>query len=205
MQQVQKILAQQRKGQNDNSTKIKGNQSEAQKAEYKREIALFCDTIIQIKSTLDFDVGSRGWCYLLEEFGLSKAEFDQAQELIGDCRKKGLLPLDIVAEDQSREFHCEEIVDDPDMGIVSESIKNSALSWWKEYTYRSFWENQDYYVQMLVEKIDLRSLFKPICEKYRVRIANAKGWSDLGQRGNMMRRFRALGGTRKALCSPVLR
>ena len=31
---------------------------------------------------------------------------------------------------------------------------------------------------MLVEKVDLRSLFGPVCANYAVPIANAKGWSD---------------------------
>ncbi len=167
----------------------RGNQSEAQREQYQKEVAVFCDTILQIRSSLDFEVGSRGWCYLLEEYGLSKADFDQAQALIGDCRKDGSLPIDIVSEDQAREFHCEETVHGSDVEGISEGLRDNVLSWWEEYIDRSFWENQNHYVQMLVEKIDLRSLFKPVCDKYRVRIGNAKGWSDIGQRANMMRKF----------------
>lgn len=43
----------------------------------------------------------------------------------------------------------------------------------------------------MVEKVDLVSLFEPVCRKYRVPIANAKGWSDLHLRASIMRYFSA--------------
>ena len=42
---------------------------------------------------------------------------------------------------------------------------------------------------MMVEKIDLVSLFEPICRKYKIPIANTRGWYDVSQRVDMMRRF----------------
>jgi hypothetical protein len=44
----------------------KGRQSEAQSIKYQKDITHFCEAIIQIRSRLDFDVSSRGWCYILE-------------------------------------------------------------------------------------------------------------------------------------------
>ena len=44
-------------------------------------------------------------------------------------------------------------------------------------------------MQMLVEKIDLKSLFGPICAGFFIPIGNARGWSDMNCRGAMMRRF----------------
>ena len=52
--------------------------------------------------TLDFAVSARGWCYILEEHGLAKGDFDKAEAVINDARKAGLLPIDICAEDESR-------------------------------------------------------------------------------------------------------
>jgi hypothetical protein len=43
----------------------------------------------------------------------------------------------------------------------------------------------------MVEKVDLVSLFQPICQDYRVPIANAKGWSDLHLRAAIMRYFKS--------------
>jgi len=168
----------------------KGRQSKAQDIKYRKEINKFCKAIIQIKSRLDFGVSSRGWCYILEqEASLLKSEFDAAESLINYCRKKGLLPLDICAEDQARAFHCDEKVDDTDIDDEAESIVSSALEWWNDYTGISFWKNQEYYVQMLVEKVDLLSLFELICREYRIRIGNAKGWSDVNQRADLMLKF----------------
>ena len=54
----------------------------------------------------------------------------------------------------------------------------------------SFWDSQDTYVEMLVEKIDLKSLFSVVCERYRIPLTNASGWMDLHCRAPMMKRFR---------------
>jgi len=48
----------------------------------------------------NFDVSSRGWCYLIESHGLKKGDFDKAQNLINDCRKSGRLPIGICCEDE---------------------------------------------------------------------------------------------------------
>ncbi|EFM62192.1 terminase large subunit / phage terminase [Brucella sp. NF 2653] len=42
---------------------------------------------------------------------------------------------------------------------------------------------------MAVEKIDLKSLFAPVCAEYRVPLANMRGSSDINSRAAMMRRF----------------
>src|SRR5690606_12998175 len=40
------------------------------------------------------------------------------------------------------------------------------------------------------EKIDLVSLFGPTCKRYRIPIANAKGWADLHLRAAIMKYFK---------------
>ena len=87
-----------------------GGRPQRHKTLYGKEIRAFCAAILEINSRLDFKVSSRGWCYLLEENGLAKGDFDTAQKLVNDCRKSGDLPLDICAEDGKREFdHLERI------------------------------------------------------------------------------------------------
>ena len=44
---------------------------------------------------------------------------------------------------------------------------------------------------MRVEKIDLKSLFRDLCEEYYVPLSNARGWTDLNSLAAMMRRFHA--------------
>jgi hypothetical protein len=58
-----------------------------------------------------------------------------------------------------------------------------------EYYPISFWEGQQYYVEMMVEKVDLVGLFRPVARKYYVPITNVKGWGDINCRAAMMERL----------------
>jgi hypothetical protein len=138
---------------------------------------------------LDFRVGSRGLCYILENQGLiDKGEFDRTQNLVTDCRKTGLLPVDFTAEDEARQADHLEALDPDDPDSFAASLVKT-LDQWDQYLPVSFWVNQPVYVQMVVEKIDLKSLFSPVCLKYHVPLINARGWSDLNLRAGLMRRF----------------
>src|SRR5262245_23640443 len=141
---------------------------------------------------MDFSVGAPGWCYILENRNaLRKGDFDVAEKLITDCRKSGLLPLDICAEDDAREtIGLQE-------NITNSTVEQEAANWidylrnhaHEGYTPISFWDDLDTYVEMGVEKLDLRNLFEPACEGFYVPLTNFKGWSDLNARAAMMRRF----------------
>ena len=167
-----------------------GQPSATTEAKYQRELASFADLIKQIKSTLDFRISSRGWCYQLEDHGLLKSDFDKAQDVINECRKCGLLPLSICADDKARVFNCIQSIDYSSPDYMVNNIWDTVDWQINSYTPESFWKNQRYYLQMVVEKIDLLNLFMPICRKYNIPIANARGWSDLNMRADMMRRFR---------------
>ena len=43
---------------------------------------------------------------------------------------------------------------------------------------------------MMVEKIDLKSLFAPLCAEYAIPITNAAGWNDINSRVQIMERFK---------------
>ena len=160
---------------------------------------------MEIKFTFDFPVSSRGWCYILEEHGLGKGDFDDAQSLMAECRRQRLLPMDIVAEDGARAFDNLEFIDDTSPEEEATDILERALRGPENYWPFSFWDDQDFYLEMLVEKVDLKTLFGPICNKFYIPIANARGWSDLNTRWAMLERIRdhAEGGS--ALCDPLLR
>jgi hypothetical protein len=169
----------------------RGRQSPEAEAKYREQLAAFCALIRQIKSTMDFAVGSRGWCYIIERHGLRKGDFDVAERLITACRKSGDLPLGICAEDSSRETVGLERLDSNDIPNEVESwidyLRNSAH---QNYTPISFWDDLDVYIEIAVEKLDLRNLFEPVCQEFHVPITNFKGWSDLNSRAAMMRRFK---------------
>ncbi len=169
--------------------RLRGRLSAAAEAQYQERRRAFCAAILEIRARLDFAISARGWCYLLEEYGLNKGDFDAAEALINDCRKTGELPLDIAAEDGARRFSN---VETPDTETPEESA-SGVLAYVQcahvHYQPISFWTYQSCYVEMLVEKIDLKSLFEPICAEYRVPIANARGSADINSRAAMMRRF----------------
>jgi hypothetical protein len=171
--------------------RCRGRQSIQAQIEYRDQVAAFCRLILQIRSTMDFAVGSRGWCYILERHGLRKGDFDDAEKLITACRKSGDLPLDICAEDSSRETIGLERLDANDIPAEVESwvgyLRNRAH---EQYRPISFWDDLSVYVEVGTEKLDLRNLFEPACAELHVPNTNFKGWSDLNSRAAMMRRFK---------------
>jgi hypothetical protein len=67
-------------------------------------VASWCALILEIKSFNGFFRRGAWLVYILENRNaLRKGDFDVAEKLITDCRKSGLLPLEICAEDDSRE------------------------------------------------------------------------------------------------------
>jgi hypothetical protein len=168
----------------------RGRPSAEAEAEYRETLTIFCAALLKINLGLDFRVSSRGWCYILEVHGLNKGEFDAAQRLINDCRKSGDLPLDICSEDDGRTAEHLETID-------RETPEKFAQGWidyvrtdaHKGYLPISFWDDLDIYVQMTVEKVDLKSLFSPVCAEFHVPLTNISGWNDINSRAAIMRRF----------------
>jgi hypothetical protein len=169
----------------------RGRQSAEEVEQHRLDRQRFCRLIAEISEGMDFKVGSRGWCYILEQHGLTKGDFDRAETLIADCRKSGELPLDICAEDASRETKGIENIDDDSVEVRADALvatlrDRAHLS----YTPVSFWDDQSVYVEAAVEKLDLRNLFAAVAEDFFVPITNFKGWSDINARAAMMRRFK---------------
>ena len=168
----------------------RGRQPQGAEQVYIERVKKFCRLVLQIKSTLDFRVGSRGYCYLLEEHSLRKGDFDEAEKLITACRKSGDLPLDICADDESRETIGVETIDTLDVSEKVDSLIDRLVKHAHEgYLPISLWDDLDVYVEVVTEKLDLRNLFEPVCNELHVPITNFKGWSDLNARGAIMRRF----------------
>jgi len=171
----------------------RGRKSKKDKVLYQLQLESFANALIEVSKRLPRKISSRGWCYQLEGFNLiDKSQFDYIQGLINLCRKKGLIPIDFVLKDDTRDFYNTESLK-PDYETPKE-----YLIGWLEYikdihegkTDVSYWQSQRYYIQMIVEKIDVRNMFQDICEKYHTRIANAKGWSDLLTRAKLAWKFK---------------
>jgi hypothetical protein len=149
----------------------------------------FAEQVEELSSQVG-KMSARGWCYALEGMNLiTKGQFDRVETLINECRTKGYLPIDFTAEEEGRQFSG---VEEPDDQTPEEQLKgvlNYALSCENQYT-PDWWDGEKYYIQMIVEKIDLKTLFEPVCEDYKIPIATAKGWSSLLMRATYARRFK---------------
>jgi hypothetical protein len=135
--------------------------------------SLPADIKYQVK--VDFSFSSRGWSYYAEKYGVLKSEFDRFEKFMCNMRDRGELPLNITSADESRKFWCTEAIDFREAEDEAEWIEGEVKGFVDGWTPFSFWDDKDVFLIMLVEKIDLVNLFKPVCEKYRIPIANAKG------------------------------
>ncbi|PNE10942.1 MAG: hypothetical protein CR217_11565 [Beijerinckiaceae bacterium] len=168
----------------------KGRPRAAQNACFDLDLAAWCAGILEINSTLDFRISSRGWCYILEEKGgLLKGDFDVAQKRINACRKSGLLPLDICCDDDGRAADGLEYLDVADVEKMATHLLRYVTGAHRSYDPISFWETQPKYIEMATEKIDLKSLFSRECRPYHLPITNFSGWTDINSRAAMMKRF----------------
>jgi hypothetical protein len=146
-------------------------------------------------------MSSRGWCYFIEGFNLiTKGQFDKVQDAINECRKKGYLPIDFTLEHRMRVWQG---VEDPSKEPPEEYLKSwvEGASNAEEYYRPDWWSGEKYYIQAMVEKIDLVEMFLPICQQYHIPIVNAGGWYDINERGEAAKRFKA---TAEKGCLPVL-
>lgn len=150
----------------------------------------FAELVKDLSERIGFKVSSRGWCYIMEQSGyINKDQFDKIANAINDCRKEGYLPVDFVAEESSRAFSGVEKPDTRSLQSVLKWMLEDVLDGAK-YFNPNWWAGEEYYIQMVVEKIDLVTLFSPICREYHIPIANAKGWSSISQRAEYARRFK---------------
>lgn len=154
----------------------------------------FALIVHNMQQRIGFKVSSRGWCYLMEQAGyINKSQFDKVDSAINRCRKIGLLPVDFVAEEDARAFVGVEkpnvYTDKPEVKDTLKWILKNVIEGERYYT-PDWWEGEEYYIQILVEKIDLKTLFEDVCSDYHIPIANAKGWSSILQRAEYARRFR---------------
>ena len=155
----------------------------------KENLLKFAYEINKISKQIGFKVSSRGWCYQLENAGvINKSEFNRVENLINKCRKTGILPIDFTAEEEGRKFS---VVENPTQASPIQNMRQwiEASMQSEEYYTPDWWEGEEYYIQMVVEKIDLKTLFLPVCKEYHIPVATSKGWSSMLQRATYSRRF----------------
>lgn len=156
-------------------------------AKKRKDFAAYLE---DIQRKIDFRISSRGWCYQLEQARIiNKDQFSKVEDAINACRKNGDLPVDFTAEEDARAFSGIETPSNRTMESIVEWMLSDVLSGHRYYT-PDWWEDEEYYIQVVVEKIDLKSLFEPICHNFHIPIANAKGWQSILQRAEYAKRFK---------------
>jgi hypothetical protein len=158
----------------------------------EEELEEFAESLKGISGQIGFKVSSRGWCYVLEGAPyrlINKNQFDIVENLINDCRKNRYLPVDFTAEEESRKFSGVEKPNKNTPEQMQLDFLRQDLKVEEVYT-PNWWEGEEYYIQMLVEKIDVKTLFEPVCREYKIPISTAKGWSSILQRAEYARRFK---------------
>lgn len=157
---------------------------------YQHRLRSFANEILAINSqrTSNIKYSSRGWCYLLEGLGkIHKGEFTACQKAINDCRKLGFLPINFVAEDQDQTRHFKGIHVASKPSVQLTDLKKDIEKMLDNLPSRTtdYWEGEEYYLMMCVEKGDLINLFKPVCDEYHVPIVSSKGWPPILLRGHI--------------------
>lgn len=156
----------------------------------KERLQEFANVLEDMNYDIGFKVSARGWGYLMEQGGyITKSEFNKVENAINKCRREGYLPVDFVSAEEARAFKGVEKPSDGDtMDTLRWMLRDVLLG--QKYFIPEWWEDEEYYIQVLVEKIDLKTLFYPICSDYKIPIANAKGWSSILQRAEYANRFK---------------
>lgn len=169
-----------------------GRKSAAREAAERAADLTLCNWIEKRWRATGLAFGTRGWAYICENEGLiSKGEFAAFETWLGRVRKAGLLDPDAVADDEARRADHGEFVDDDSPEQYAAGAIDSANRWLSDYTPISVWEGLGTYVEVLVEKVDLKVLFSRICLRYHVPLTNGKGSSDINSRRRMLQRYRA--------------
>lgn len=155
------------------------------------------EAIERLSMATGYRFGPRGWAYYAEGLGLiTKGEFDRFEKLLTDMRKDGELDPDVIEPDASRT--ATEVGDFDAASHPPESYARAAVadigeqlrSWATSFHENGFWDDLDYYVEMIVEKKDLVQIFRSTADRYNVRITNGKGDTDIHTRLAMLKRFR---------------
>lgn len=155
------------------------------------------EVIERLSEETGYKFGPRGWAYYAEGLGIiTKGEFDRFEKLLTDMRKDGELDPDVIEPDASRmatqvdDFEAAGYTPEEQAESAIDEIRERLKDWSDGFYEYGYWDNLDYYVEMIVEKKDLVQIFRSTADHYKIRITNGKGDTDIHTRLAMLRRFR---------------
>lgn len=155
------------------------------------------EAIERLSAETGYKFGPRGWAYFAEGEGLiTKGQFGRFEKLLTDMRKDGELDPDVIEPDASRiateveDFNADPKTPAQHAKRAVDDISEQLERWVEIYYQTGYWDDLDYYVEMIVEKKDLVQIFKPVADRYKIRITNGKGDTDIHSRLAILKRFR---------------
>lgn len=155
------------------------------------------EAIERLSHDTGYKFGPRGWAYYAEGLGLiTKGEFARFEKLLVDMRKDGELDPDVIEPDASRvatevdDFDSSRDSPEEHAEFAVGEISDRLREWASIYYQHGYWDGLDVYVEMIVEKKDLVQIFRDMADRYRIRITNGKGDTDIHTRLAMLKRFR---------------
>lgn len=155
------------------------------------------EAIENLSAQTGYKFGPRGWAYYAEGLGLiTKGQFARFEKLLTDMRKDGELDPDVIEPDGSRmatevtDYDAADDTPEERAQYAVDEIGERLKSWTRSYTEFGYWDDLDFYVEMIVEKKDLVQIFRSTADRYKVRITNGKGDTDIHTRLAMLKRFK---------------
>ncbi len=142
--------------------------------------------ILQEHRTLGFSPTLRGWCYSLEGLGVcTKGDFNDVMTRITMMRKRGILPLNITAEDTTRQAHGGvDYVSLPLPHLMRRALQGVRY----DYGTTRLVDFSGVHIELVVEKLDLVEMLKGVAYTYRVPITCVRGWADMHSRAAILQR-----------------
>lgn len=122
----------------------------------------------------------RGLYYqLISQYGMTNSipHYKRVVNAMIEARRAGLIPYETFS-DRDREM---ESVTQWLPTNVAEAVDEAkdAINSWMNYYSKNRWENQDYYVEVLIEKKALIGTFLGPCSRHRVALGACKGYPSL--------------------------
>lgn len=155
------------------------------------------EDIERLSTESGYQFGPRGWAYFAEGLGLiTKGEFARFEKLLTDMRKDGELDPDVIEPDASRlateveDYEADNYSPEALARRAVDEIASGLRSWAENYHQFGYWDEAEFYLELIVEKKDLVQIFRSIADRYNIRITNGKGDTDIHTRLAMLKRFR---------------
>ncbi len=143
------------------------------------------DVILKEREKMGFAPTLRGWGYVLEGLGIcTKGDFGTVQDRITLARKNGMLPLEITAEDATRIASKASVISDDLETLIRAYLKSVP----HEYATSTIEEHSGVHLELVVEKLDLVGLLKPMTDRYAIPVTCLRGWTDMHSRAALLKR-----------------